>query len=124
MEKKKIITAICILPFMIFMLLWCGDLVSDSVLTHLHGDEFKLTQEQKEELWLYDIDYFKVLNYKDDKAELYYVCGDNTSAHVVAYNKNGGQWVPERTVNTIWAVNGSASETIWPYWWHFVYGGA
>ena len=25
--------------------------------------------------------------------------------------------------STIWSTNGSASEVIYPYWWHFIYGG-
>ena len=41
---------------------------------------------------------------------------------VVTYTKENGQWKFYRW-DTIWAEEGSASEVIWPYWWHFVYGG-
>ena len=122
LKKKRIATLLCIFPLIVFMLVWSSALISDFVLTHLYGEEFKLTQEKKEEYRLYDIDYFKVVEYDGEKAELYYVCGDNTSAHIVSFSKKTEQWEPE-SVNTIWAVDGSASEILWPYWWHFIYGG-
>ena len=36
--------------------------------------------------------------------------------------KKDGVW-QEIAWETIWSTSGSASEVIYPYWWHFIYGG-
>ena len=41
---------------------------------------------------------------------------------VFKYNYDADLW-EEISWSTIWSTTGSASEVIYPYWWHFIYGG-
>ncbi len=67
-------------------------------------------------------DYFRVLEYSDSYAKVYYVNRDLTG-ELLGFEKENGEWVYTEW-RTIWsACGGSASEVIWPYWWHFIYGG-
>ena len=40
----------------------------------------------------------------------------------IYFSANNGVW-QEISWKTIWSTSGSASEVIYPYWWHFIYGG-
>lgn len=69
-----------------------------------------------------DMEYFKVLECSDNSAKVYYVSKNMSGADVLTFAKINGKWTETRW-NTIWSTTGSASEVIWPYWWHFIYGG-
>ncbi len=104
---------------------WVLALINCEILTAQHYDEFKDAYKQNN--MLIDMDYFKVLScnlYKSDIAQVYYIGKGNSCADVLTfqYNAENGLW-EEITWNTIWSKGGSASEVIWPYWWHFIYGG-
>lgn len=105
---------------------WIGSLIKCEVLTHKHYDEFK--DAYKQNTMLGDMEYFKVLSYSPystyDVAQVYYVSKGNTAGDVLTfkYNYDTDLW-EEISWSTIWSTNGSASEVIYPYWWHFIYGG-
>ena len=104
---------------------WVSALVKCEVLTHAHYDEFK--DAYTGNTMLSDIEYFKVLSYeqyKDGIAQVYYVSKGNAGADVLTfkYDHESRSW-KEIAWSTIWSKGGSASDVIWPYWWHFVYGG-
>ncbi len=104
----------------LFLVFWIGTLIKCDVLTLLHHNEFKNIYTEKYGL---ETDYFKVLEYQDDYARVYYVTVGNTLGEVLTLKKNNGNWVVS-SCKTIWSgTGGSASEVIWPYWWHFIYGG-
>ena len=109
-----------------FLILWIGTLIKCEILTHQHYNEFK--DAYKQNTMLGDMEYFKVLNYcpyRTDTAQVYYVGKDHSAGNVLTfqYNYETSRW-EEISWNTIWSgVGGSASEVIWPYWWHFIYGG-
>lgn len=42
--------------------------------------------------------------------------------NVLSFEKVDNNW-KETNWDTIWSASGSASDVIWPYWWHFIYGG-
>lgn len=75
-----------------------------------------------------EMEYFKVLRYapsRSDIAQVYYVCEGNALGSVLTFqfDYETDSW-KEISWNVIWSgVGGSASEVIWPYWWHFIYGG-
>ncbi len=76
-----------------------------------------------------DMEYFKVLSYNFHRtwgvAQVYYVGEGHSGGDVLTlqYNYEKNLW-EEISWRTIWSgVGGSASEVIWPYWWHFIYGG-
>ena len=69
-----------------------------------------------------EVESFKVLNCDGQTAEVYYIESGKTGAHVLSFEKTDGCWA-ETGWRCIWSTTGSASEVIWPYWWHFIYGG-
>jgi hypothetical protein len=69
-----------------------------------------------------DIDYLRVLNYSDESARVYYVAQNKAGGDVVEFEKKDNEWSCSQW-DTIWSDTGSASGVIWPYWWHFIYGG-
>lgn len=105
---------------------WVGSLIKCEVLTHKHYDEFK--DAYKQNTMLSDMEYFKVINYSPyrtyDFAQVYYVSKGNTAGNVLTFkfNYDTDLW-EEISWSTIWSTTGSASEVIYPYWWHFIYGG-
>lgn len=106
---------------------WMGELVKCEILTYKYYDVFEELYRQNEILG--DIEYFKVINYApyeaSDLARIYFVGKGYTVGIVLTfkYNYEKNLW-EEVSWDTIWSgVGGSASEVIWPYWWHFVYGG-
>lgn len=122
MQKIKhilriIITVSIILP----IILWLFALLRCEVLTLLHGDEFETVY--KENTMIGEIDYLKVLDYSDTSARVYYVSANKSGADVLIFKKQNGIWYYEAWEQTVWSSTGSASEVIWPYWWHFIYGG-
>lgn len=112
--------------FCLFLISWIGALIKCEVLTHRHYEEFEDAYKQNSMLW--DMEYFKVLEYNpsgNDTAQVYYVCEGHTLGSVLdfRYNHETDSW-EEISYSVIWSgVGGSASEIIWPYWWHFIYGG-
>ena len=92
-----------------------------------HYDEFK--DAYKQNTMLGEMDYFKVLSYAPHKApnfaQVYYAGKGKTVGVVLTFQYNYKTTVWEEiSYSTIWSgVGVSASEVIWPYWWHFIYGG-
>lgn len=115
--RKKLIMLFILIPIFI----WGAALFKCEILTFKYGKEFKIIY--KENTMLDKIDYFKVLNYTDDTARVYYVTENKGSGEVLTFEKVDGKWVYNGEWKTIWSNTGSASEMIWPYWWHFIYGG-
>ena len=111
---------LCLLITNVYSLIKC------EVLTHKHYDEFK--DAYKQNTMLGDMEYFKVLSYSPHRtygfAQVYYVSKGNTAGNVLTfkYNFDADLW-KEISWSTIWSTTGSASEVIYPYWWHFIYGG-
>ena len=105
---------------------WSGSLIKCEVLTYKHYDEFK--DAYKQNTMLGDMEYFKVLNYSPYRtygfAQVYYVSKGNAAGNVLTfrYNNDAHFW-EEISCSTIWSDAGSASAVIYPYWWHFIYGG-
>ena len=105
---------------------WVGSLIKCEVLTHQYYDEFKDAYQKN--TMLGDMEYFKVLNCcstrAPDIAQVYYVSKGNTSGHVLTfkYDYNTHSW-EEISWSAVWSTSGSASKVIYPYWWHFIYGG-
>ena len=118
--KKKIILIIVIVAIMIPVVFWTSALIKCEILTHKYHDDFE--QAYKQNTMLGEMEYFKVLGCDEDTAEVYYVSKGTTDANVLTFKNNNGVW-QEISWKTIWSTSGSASEVIYPYWWHFIYGG-
>lgn len=112
-----IITAVIVLLMLIF---WISALIKCEILTHNYYDDFALAYT--ENTMLGEMEYFKVLKCDGKTAEVYYVEKEMLMAHVLTFENQNGSWV-ETSWWTVWSSIGSASEVIYPYWWHFIYGG-
>ena len=63
------------------------------------------------------------MNYSDEYAEVYYVSKHRAGGNIVSFIKENNEWKFNKWEQTVWSSTGSASDVIWPYWWHFIYGG-
>ena len=111
------------IPFVAIALLiaiWIAALIKCEVLTLIYNDDFQSAYMQN--TMLGEIEYFRVLKCNGRTAEVYYVSKGMTAGNVLSFEKKNGTW-EETSYQTIWSVAGTASEVIYPYWWHFIYGG-
>lgn len=100
---------------------WGISFIRCEIMTHLHYDEF--TKAYQQNAMLSDkMETFKILDYSDNAATVYYIGEGYSGGDVLEFEWQDGAW-HESGWRTIWSASGSASEVIWPYWWHFVYGG-
>ncbi len=104
---------------------WVLALINCEILTAQHYDEFK---DAYQYATYGGIEYFKVLScnlYKSDIAQVYYVGKEHSYADVLTfqYNPEKGIWEEINFTCIRSRVGGNASNIIWPYWWHFIYGG-
>lgn len=121
MKTKKMIRWFVLSPIIIFLVIWLFSLAKCEVLTIMHGNEF--SEIYKENTMIGEIDYLKVLNYSDNFARVYYVSEDRSSANILIFIRESDVWKYHAWETTVWSSSGSASDVIWPYWWHFIYGG-
>lgn len=117
-KRRSVPTIIIVL--LIFIVIWIASLIKCEILTNLYYDDFALAYSNN--TMLGPMVYFKVLRCDDETAQVYYVSGSMTSASVLTFEKRDDIWV-ETSWEPIWSTTGSASEVIYPYWWHFIYGG-
>lgn len=115
--KKFFLIVICT-----FSAVWVFSLIRCEYLTNKHYDDFKYGY--KENAMLGDIEYFKVLSCDGKTARVYYVGKDMSGADILKFVKDGNIWSYDSWYATVWSgTGGSASGVVWPYWWHFIYGG-
>lgn len=119
MEKFKL-RYIPLIILGVLVYIWIADLVKCEILTLVYYDDFEYAYEGNSMLG--EMEYFKVLNCNSESAKVYYVEKDMECSHVLTFEKMNGVWV-ENQWEVIWSKTGSASEVIYPYWWHFIYGG-
>ena len=100
--------------------MWLATLIKIDIQTNAHYEEFEFAY--MDNTMLGDMEYFKVIYYDEKIAQVYYVSAGMADANLLEFEKQGQRWV-EIYWNTIWSDTGSASDVIWPYWWHFIYGG-
>ena len=117
---KKPIAAILLTVILIFSAVWLHALSECDALTEQYYDDFKDSHLQTG--FHDELEYFKVLSCDGETAEVYYVAKDNANGCVLDFEKLEGEWTMTEW-NCIWSDYGSASGVIWPYWWHFIYGG-
>lgn len=119
LKKKILITVIAAAAVMIAV--WIGSLIKCEILTDKYYNEFSGAYRQNTML-ADEIEYFKVLSCSENSAEVYYVAEGKSSADLLTFAKQDDEWV-QTDWETVWSSSGSASGAVFPYWWHFVYGG-
>ena len=69
----------------------------------------------------------KVLDYNDEYVRIYYVLDHFETRRpgygFVAEISNDKRINSNHMEYCVWSKYGSASSVVWPYWWHFIYGG-
>ena len=118
--KRRLIAIVLLIAIAIPIVFWVSSLVKCEALTRKYYEDFAHAHEQNS--WVGELEYFKVLECDDTMAQVYYVSKGRTCANVLTFEKQDGIW-QEKMFRTIWSDTGSASEVIYPYWWHFIYGG-
>lgn len=112
---------IVFLTFVLGIAIWLLSLLRCEILTFIHKDDFKNAYISNNMLG--DMEQFHVLSYKNGYARVYYIGKGKSSGDVLTFKKENGKWL-EIEWETVWSgCGGSASGVVWPYWWHFVYGG-
>lgn len=116
-QRRFVILLICLA---VLMLIQSIALIKCEMLTSKYYTDFEVAY--RDNSMLGEMETFKVLNCDGQTAEVYYIEAGKTMAHVLSFKKVNGSW-EETSWCCIWSTTGSASEVIWPYWWHFIYGG-
>ena len=120
-KVAKIVKIFFIAILSLFLIIWLAALMKCEVLTLLHREEFETIYKQN--TMMGEIDYLKVLEYSEEYARVYYVSENRSAGDILSFVKQGDKWKYDNWERTVWSATGSASEVIWPYWWHFIYGG-
>lgn len=113
---KSVVTVIAAL-----IAVWTVSLIKCEIITKQHYDEFSQAYRQNTMINQAEIDFFKVLDCSENSAEVYYVSRDSFGC-VLNFEKSGDEWL-QSSWSTVWSSTGSASGAVFPYWWHFIYGG-
>ena len=103
-----------------FLVFWGASLLRCEILTLMHGEEFK--EAYKQNTMIGDIEYLKVLEYSETSAKVYIVTINHSSGNILTFSKVNNEWIYSKW-EVVWSDMGSASGVVWPYWWHFIYGG-
>ena len=104
----------------IFLVVWLFSLAKCRILTTLYSDFFEPFCQSNPMLG--ESEFIRVLRCNKSNATVYCISQGKTSGNILSFEKENGTWV-ELDWNTVWSDTGSASSVVWPYWWHFVYGG-
>lgn len=118
--KRKYIKRGFIFVLFILLVLQMSAVIKIEILTAKYYDIFQ--DAYKSNTMLGEMDSFKVLEYDGATAKVYYISKNKTSGDVLSFANVDGAW-EETYWETIWSKSGSASDVIWPYWWHFIYAG-
>ena len=116
-KRTRMILLICLA---VIVLVQSIALIKCEILTNKYYADFETASRNNS--MLDEMESFKVLNCDGQTAEVYYIEAGKTMAHVLSFEKVDGSW-EETGWRCVWSTTGSASEVIWPYWWHFIYGG-
>ena len=118
--KRKYIKKSFIFVLFILLVLQMSAVIKIEILTAKYYDIFQ--DAYKSNTMLGEMDSFKVLEYDGATAKVYYISKNKTSGDVLSFANVDGAW-EETYWETILSKSGSASDVIWPYWWHFIYAG-
>lgn len=115
MMKKRWIIVFFLL--ILGLLCWLIPLVKCEFMTiRYHNLIFSAYEEDP---FLGDVSYIKVLDVSEDEIKLYCVGKNFQWANTISYSIKQGELCDGIWLSTIWSVNGTADDIVWPYWWHF-----
>lgn len=115
---KKFLKIILIIA-LIFFIIWGIPMIKCEYLTLQHGHEFDLSAVPEENTMLSEPDWFRILSYNDEYAEIYYISEDFRLGSVLGFKKVQGKWKYDSWLACVWtALGGNADDDVWPYFWH------
>lgn len=94
-------------------IIWLAAFVKCEVLTNRYGSEF--AEAYRENTMLCEPEYWKVLEYSEDFARVYYVGEDRCYGNILTFKKVNGEWKYDTWEATVWSKTGSADGFVWPY---------
>lgn len=109
MKKCRVIYIGAISAFIILI----APYIKVEVLTWQHGSEFASLYRQGN--IIDEIEYFKVMEYSEASAKVYYVTGNRSAGILITFIQQDGKWVIEKW-DAIWSKSGSADDFIWPFY--------
>lgn len=109
----------CLVILIVFFFIWILALAKCEISSILHREEFYGLDESTTNM-VEKAENVKVLKYNAGNAKIYYY--DKSGACVFEFKKKNDTW-EMITWNSVWSSQGNASDIVWPYWWHFIYGG-
>lgn len=113
MKKKKIVKWMLIIILSAFPVYWLGSIAKCEFFTLIHGDKFE--DGYLETGWFNDIRSFKIIEYSQTEATVYYVDADRTVGFTIQFFKNQSNHFEIKSWDTVWSKSGSADGFIWPY---------
>lgn len=112
LKIKRIVLIVIVALLAGFLLVWGISMVRNEILTAKYGEQFE--DEYKQINLLSGIEYLKVLSYGENKAEIYYVTSDRSSAVLLYFSRIDDKWELDWW-DVIWSSSGSADGCVWPY---------
>lgn len=94
-------------------IIWLAAFLKCEILTHQYGGEFAETY--RENTMLCEPEYWKVLEYNEDFARVYYVGEGRCYGNILRFKKVNGTWKYDLWEATVWSKTGSADGYVWPY---------
>lgn len=107
MKKRIIFICACICVLVLLIIPY----VKVEILTFLHEDEF--TNLSEDIAMIDGIEYYKVMEYTEDEAQVLCVSEGHGSTNLCRYEKRGNSWRLDEW-ECIWSKTGSADSFIWP----------
>ncbi len=84
-------------------------------LTNKYGDQFEKLYSLNG--WIDEIEFFRVIDYSDNEAKVYYVEKDRlTTDYFYFQRENKADEWELKTWHTVYAKHGSADDIAWPYY--------
>ena len=120
MKRRKLFFWIPVICLAFLLLVQGIALIKCASLTNKYRNDFEFAY--KDNTMVGEMESFQVLECDGQTAQVYYIEEEKAAAHVLTFEKVSENW-QETEWRCIWSTTGSASEVIWPYWWHFIYGG-
>lgn len=119
---KKFLIILSVIALIVFVF-WGFPILKCEYLTMRHGHEFDFGQVLKEDTMLGEMEWFKILSYNDEAAEIYYIDEGFATGNILTFKKVSGKWKYEKWAKLAWTtLGGTADEFVWPYLWHrFMY---
>ena len=109
----KYLKKILLVGVFLIVFYWGGSILKCEVLTLLHGDEFSIAY--KDMTMLGEMDDWKVLQYSDPYARVYFVSKDRAGGDILSFTKSGDADWKYVSCDTVWSKTGSAEGYMWPY---------